>query len=392
MVTVWTMITGMMATFKNSLEMSDTRYQHSLDELKATVTDLEVTVIVTNCTVTPATQRMGWNRKIKSVPHDVEVPPDYEANQFDGTLIIRAIPQGTDLWRTPFKVSRKPEPTLPSLQSSSSSSSSSSSPYPYTDQQVLQASHLLRDLLAEPPQKRQRFAPTPGCELLIFVCSPSISPLPQALKEAEDIKAKCKAWTCQITSDNATAQELNGQLCEHRPRRFLFSGHGDARYMGDLTLGFARPDGGALEVVEPKHLSTLLGSQGKDSEGTLDLCFLNGCNTEALGRAAREAGVPTVVCWRTETLDGAAKLFSTVFFETVCVHGRTYREAFDHAVRAVRFVTAPSDSASGTCTPKFELRGPTSSDKEIGAKAPYPHAAGVPVLIDAVGTRYSGNV
>ena len=71
---------------------------------------------------------------------------------------------------------------------------------------------------------------------------------------------------------------------------------------------------------------------------------------------------------------------------------RTYREAFDNAVRAVRFVTAPLDSASGTCTPKFELRGPTSSDKEIGAKAPYPHAAGVPVLIDAVGTRYSGNV
>ena len=386
------MITGMMATFKNSLEMSDTRYQHSLDVLKATVTDLEVTVIVTKCTVTPATQRMGWNRKIKSVPHDVEVPPDYEGNQFDGTLIIRAIPQGTDLWRTPFKVSRKPEPTLPSLQSSSSSSSSSSlsSPYPYTDQQVLQASQLLRDLLAEPLPKRQRFAPTPGCDLLVFVCSPSISPLPQALKEAEEIKATCTAWTCQVTSNNATAQELRGQLSEHRPRRFLFSGHGDARYMGGYTLGFARPDGGALEVVGPKLLSTVLGSQGEDSDGTLDLCFLNGCNTEALGRAAREAGVPTAVCWRTETLDGAAKLFSTVFFKTVSVLGRTYREAFDEAVRAVVLATAVS--ASGIHMPKFELRGRTPAEKEFGAKAPYPHAAGVPVLIDAGGTRYSGNV
>jgi hypothetical protein len=401
-VQVWAMIRGMMAAFKEHLELSsgDTRYQHKVSVLKATVTDLEVTVIVTKCIVEPATQRMGWNGKIESVSHDVKVPPDYEGNQFDGTLIIRAIPQGTDLWRTPFKVSRKPEPTLPSLQSSSSSSpSSTSSPFPFTGQHILQASHqlLLGALLgvAEPFPKRQCFALTPkppGCELLIFVCSPSISPLPQALNEAEEIKAKCAAWTCQITSDNATAQELRGQLCKHRPRRFLFSGHGDATYMGDLTLGFARPDGGALEVVEPKHLSTLLGSQGKDSEGTLDLCFLNGCNTEALGRAAREAGVPTVVCWRTETLDGAAKLFSTVFFETVCVHGRTYREAFDEAVRAVRFVTAPSGSSSGTHMPKFKLRGPTSEEKELRAKAPYPHAAGVPVLIDALGTRNSDNV
>ena len=39
--------------------------------------------------------------------------------------------------------------------------------------------------------------------------------------------------------------------------------------MGGDTLGFARPDGGALEVVEQKHLSTLLGSQGMGSEGTL---------------------------------------------------------------------------------------------------------------------------
>ena len=44
--------------------------------------------------------------------------------------------------------------------------------------------------------------------------------------------------------------------------------------MGGDTLGFARPDGGALEpssveVVEQKHLSTLLGSHGMGSEGTL---------------------------------------------------------------------------------------------------------------------------
>ena len=245
--------------------------------------------------------------------------------------------------------------------------------------------------LAEPLPKRQRFAPTPGCDLLIFVCSPSIYPLPQALKEAEEIKATCTAWICHVTSNKATAQELRGQLSEHRPRRFLFSGHGNAPYMGGYTLGFARPDGGALEVVGPKLLSTLLGSQGEDSEGTLDLCFLNGCNTEALGRAAREAGVPTAVCWRTEAHDGAAKLFSTVFFKTVSVLGRTYRQAFDEAVRAVRLETAVS--ASGTHMPKFVLRGPTPAElKELGAQASYPRAAGVPVLIDAAGTRYSGDV
>ena len=56
---------------------------------------------------------------------------------------------------------------------------------------------------------------------------------------------------------------------KHLPRCFLFSCHGDATYMGGDTLGFARPDGGALEVVEQKHLSTLLGSHGMGSEGTL---------------------------------------------------------------------------------------------------------------------------
>ena len=40
---------------------------------------------------------------------------------------------------------------------------------------------------------------------------------------------------------------------------------------------------------------------------------------------------------------------------------RTYREAFDNAVRAVRFVTAPLDSASGTCTPKFAQVCPSSN-------------------------------
>ena len=60
----------------------------------------------------------------------------------------------------------------------------------------------------------------------------------------------------------------------------------------------------------------MLGASGTGSGGALDLCFLNGCCSEELGRAARASGVATAVCWGTVALDPAARLFSTTFFET----------------------------------------------------------------------------
>ena len=82
---------------------------------------------------------------------------------------------------------------------------------------------------------------------------------PSALPEAQAVASKCAGWSCVITSDNATAEELRHQLCVKRPRRFLFSGHGNApdptaRWN---TLGFTKC-GGALETVKASDLRALL--------------------------------------------------------------------------------------------------------------------------------------
>ena len=93
------------------------------------------------------------------------------------------------------------------------------------------------------------------------------------------------------------------------------------------------------------------------------------------------AGVPTVVCWRTETCDPAARLFSTTLFETLALPGaapRTYREAFDEAVRALRIVKALTRNVL-----KYELCDPAT----FVSSGAYPWPAGIPVLIDKDGTR-----
>jgi hypothetical protein len=119
--------------------------------------DFEVTVIVTGCTVEPATQLMHWNRKIKSVYHEVFIPPHVNGSQLDGKVIIRPIPDGPILFNAPFKILRKPQlmPPRTSLSSgawrlqplnslhhtaSPIAPRRPSSPYPHTDLSVLQAS------------------------------------------------------------------------------------------------------------------------------------------------------------------------------------------------------------------------------------------------------------
>ena len=246
----------------------------------------------------------------------------------------------------------------------------------------------------------ERSAPPPpsSCELLVLSYSPSSGHhrLPAAQQEPQAVQGKCPSWACVVTSGAAaTANELRRQLCAHRPRRFLFCGHGDAQNPSAAyrhTLAFAPSSGGGsgYEIVEAAHLRTVLGAQGVDSGGNLGLCVLNACCTEENGRAAREAGVPTVVCWRTETCDPAARLFSTTLFETLALPGaapRTCREAFDEAVRALRLATAPDPSQPGVSVPKYALRGPTPAELQGTTPLALPYPAGVPVLIDANGTR-----
>ena len=58
-----------------------------------------------------------------------------------------------------------------------------------------------------------------------------------------------------------------------------------------LTLGFTKP-GGLLEIIEPAELlSEMLGAHAVCHGGSLELVFLNGCRSHALGQAVKAAGV-----------------------------------------------------------------------------------------------------
>ena len=147
-------------------------------------------------------------------------------------------------------------------------------------------------------------------QLLIFRCSPAEAKLHDALPEARAVAAACAQG--EITDQNATAQQLRKELCAQSTRRLLFIGHANASDPGGAghTLGFTAQDGG-LETVRAQDIASVLGASGTGSGGALDLCFLNGCCSEELGRAARDSGVATAVCWGTKALDPAARLFST---------------------------------------------------------------------------------
>ena len=63
----------------------------------------------------------------------------------------------------------------------------------------------------------------------------------------------------------------------------------------------------------------------------LELVFINGCMTAALGKALVAAGVRRVICWETIVADKHAKDFSILFYTTVKQTGCTYEEAFTYA-------------------------------------------------------------
>jgi len=205
--------------------------------------------------------------------------------------------------------------------------------------------------------------PTDQRELLIFVCSPNVSTLANALPEAQDVKATCKG-VVEI-KNGGTAQELRHQLLAVPTRRLLFTGHADASDPSGAghTLGFTKP-GGGLELVKRADIAGVMGRHGATalSGVRLELVFLNGCCSEELGRAAFAAGVPTVVCWRTVVFDPAARLFAKAFFEAIARDGVDYRRAFEEAVSELRLVTHVNPA--GTYKPAYQLCSPDESESQ----------------------------
>jgi hypothetical protein len=218
--------------------------------------------------------------------------------------------------------------------------------------------------------------------LLIVACSPTISPLKHALSEANKVAALCSGAV--EVKLGGTANELR-LLLERPTRRWLFAGHADASSPGvdtslPKTLGFTLPDGG-LELVRPEDLATIMRLATPSHGGCLELVVLNGCCSEPLGRAAHNAGVPSVVCWKTQAEDSAARIFTLALF-TALENGRSTADAFDDAKTAVMCVTREGKIAGlNTMVPKYELRG-RGTPTAMTSVYPTPWPAGIPVLIE----------
>ena len=252
-------------------------------------------------------------------------------------------------------------------------------------------------------------------QLLVFACSPSVAPVPEAGHEAVQVLLATSWGEACMVHWGGTAQSLYNTLACRRTKRFLFSGHTDAgppglaaptkddgspnscipgvhawpppivhaptqRQIGHAaakTLGFARA-GGTLEAVAPERVAELLGSFSE----TLELVFLNGCCSLPLGQQLRERGIRAVVCWSTRVADEAASIFAAAFFGEIARDG-SVREAFEAAKRHVEGVTRQVTLASGEQRhiQRFILRSPGEALPEYrGLFGPVP--AGVPCLLE----------
>ena len=238
---------------------------------------------------------------------------------------------------------------------------------------------LQREINAQPkPELSQR-------QLLVFACSPHISPLPQAGSEAVSVLL-ATSWgeACSIHW-GGTSVQLQDALTARKTCRFLFSGHADGNYEGATSvvqatksLGFTKP-GGDLEVADPAVLAETLGR----FKQTLELVFLNGCESLSLGRLVCNQGIRTVVCWSTKTEDSAACLFASEFFALVARGGKSAREAFDGAKDKLANETCKVRDLSGTThdVPKYEVRAPGTPPAPGYNPLRVPWPTGLPVLI-----------
>ena len=220
-------------------------------------------------------------------------------------------------------------------------------------------------------------------QLLVFACSPHVSPLPEAGSEAVSVLL-ATSWGQACTIHwGGTSVQLQEALTARKTRRLLFSGHADAEHKDansvvTKALGFTKP-GGDLEIADPAVLAETLGR----FKQSLELVFLNGCESLSLGRRVCDQGIRTVVCWSTKAEDGAARLFASEFFALVARGGKSAREAFDGAKKKLANHKHRVKAGNGTLhdVPKYEMRAPETPPTPGHNPLWTPWATGLPVLI-----------
>ena len=124
-------------------------------------------------------------------------------------------------------------------------------------------------------------------------------------------------------------------------------------------------------MTEPGEVVNMIASHSITRGGKLEMVFINGCKSEAFGRALHASGIPFVLCWKTLAADNAARVAITAFFE-VASTGSSYEAAFDAARQALVFETCartgpPAQVASQV--PKFCIADP---ENNIPAARPHP--------------------
>ena len=306
--------------------------------------------------------------------HEVSVPDDFSADRFDCTVRITTEDMSKIFLSAEFSLSRVDHSsTAPGFMEFFSA---------YKDQvtSLQEKVKALEASAAKPAVAQAR-------DLLIWPCSPLVSPLAQVGQEATEVAL---VWgnggepglkICWGGSAAALSKELD----DPGARRFLFSGHADAPSGGERTLGFTGP-GGVLEKIDPPQLlADLLGryAAGSVSGGNLELVFVNGCCSLDLGKAVHAAGVRTVICWQTQAQDEPAKILAREFFRHVAF-GKSYPDAFDQAVQAVKLVVREQKDRAGNVTRvrEFEMRVPfTPPGAAFAGNLKQPSAAGIPVLL-----------
>merc|ERR1712185_6811 len=88
----------------------------------------------------------------------------------------------------------------------------------------------------------------------------------------------------------------------------------------------------------------------------VDLCFLNGCQSEELALELVRAGVRDVICWATLANDEAASLLAVAFWQHL-VGGDSTSDAFEKAAQHVLLQTWLPPGAS-RYVPKFAFADP----------------------------------
>ena len=292
-------------------------------------------------------------------------------------------------------------PTLDELSSLMPPAASEQSAYSFAEtDELLAHEQLLQQQLQQQQQQQQQPVER---ELLVWVCNPSHGAakqlaLPHLEREASDISTIMPAAIFNGGGPSLLREELSAKST----RRFLFCGHADAGLGAQKTLGFTSEHTGQLSTVQPETLAEMLGAHSPQNGGRLELVFLNGCCSEELGRAVHAAGVPVVVCWSTMAENSAARIFASTFFRTY-MRGKSYRQAFDEAKRAVRTTTrrgrrlegsGASQVAVESEVPKYAFVDPEDAERVANGRvtdagfSPEPFAAGLPLLLHADGYEH----